>query len=329
MFDIITIGDTTIDTFLILDNNTPGCLIDKNKTHLYLNYGEKIVIANSEQSVGGNAANVAVGARRLGLKSAVLTEVGNDLNGQSVIIELKKQRVDTTLIKTIKKADTRYSVIIVYKAERTILSSFPPRSYSLPNDKHSQPYFPDTRWLYYTSLGASFSNLQRQLVYYLKHHSKIQLACNPGSWQLGKGLSQFKKIIPLINLLFVNKEEATRLIGKQLSIPDLFYSLHSQGAQTVVITDSTSGSYASSGAKIFFLPSFPIKPISKVGAGDAYASGFLSAFINKKPLPEAMRWGNANASGVIQHFGAQKGLLTKSQMVKLLRQYKKIRPFAK
>lgn len=319
MYDIITIGDTTIDTFLILDDNTPGCTIDKNKTHLRLNYGEKIVIADSEQSVGGNAANVAVGVQRLGGKTAIVTEVGDDLNGKSVIAELQKKRVDTKHVKIIKKADTRFAVLVVYRAERTILSSFPHRSYTLPP-------LPESRWLYYTSSGASFEHLQRRLVTHLRRHPSTLLACNPGSFQLRSGKKTFKKIFPFTSILFVNKEEAITLIGKRLSILALCAQFHKKGVRTIVITDSTRGSYASSGNGVFFMPPFPINPISKAGAGDAFASGFLSAWINKKSLPEAMRYGTTNAGGVIQHFGTQTGLLNQSQMTKLLERYKKIQP---
>jgi sugar/nucleoside kinase (ribokinase family) len=50
------------------------------------------------------------------------------------------------------------------------------------------------------------------------------------------------------------------------------------------------------------------------GAGDAFASGFLSAYILKKPIREAMKWGIANSASVIGEIGAQTGLLHRERM---------------
>ena len=91
MFDLITIGDATIDTFLILDAASNCCELNKKKAMLCLNYADKITIVGSAQSVGGDAANVAVGAHKLGLKTAIVTELGNDINGSR---RLFKQNLD-------------------------------------------------------------------------------------------------------------------------------------------------------------------------------------------------------------------------------------------
>jgi sugar/nucleoside kinase (ribokinase family) len=281
---------------------------------LCLNYADKIPIVHSDQSVGGNAANVAVGTKKLGLKTAIVTELGDDINGRAIESELKKSGVDTKLVKIIKKAETRYSVVLNYKSERTILSYHAKRNYSLPR-------LPKTDWIYYTSLGKNFEKMQKQLVAHLKKNPQIKLSMNPGSYQLKNGLPAIKQILPLLDLLIVNKEEAERIVGENADSKKLCLLLHVKGAKQVVITDGLNGSYAFDGEKVYHLHSAPLKAKAKTGAGDAYTSGFLSAIIYGLSVPEAMQWGTANAEGVIQVVGAQKGLLNKANIKKKIKKY--------
>lgn len=316
MFDIITIGDSTIDTYLIIDNAKVECDLNKKKCQLCFNYADKIPIKTTSQSVGGNAANVAVGIRKLGLKTAIVTELGDDINGHVIKHELEEAGVVTSLVKLLPNRETRYSVVLNYQSERTILSYYAERHYSLPT-------LPKTQWIYYTSLGKSFEKLQIKLENYLKRNPSTKLALSPGSYQIKHGLVAIQTIIPRAELIIVNKEEAARLCGKRSSEKALAGALHKQGVRLVVITDGEHGSFASDGSLGYYMPVYPIIPVAKTGAGDAYASGFLSAIIYGKTVFEAMEWGTANASGVIQEWGAEHGLLTKSQILHSLARYAK------
>jgi ribokinase len=111
-----------------------------------------------------------------------------------------------------------------------------------------------------------------------------------------------------------------------MPIKALFKELHKAGAKIVVITDSADGSYASDGSGIYYMQSYPVKPVAKTGAGDAYTSGFLSAIIKNKSIIEAMQWGTANSAGVIQKYGAQKGLLNQAQILRVIQKYTDIGP---
>jgi len=304
MFNIITIGDSTLDTFLIIDDATVQCDLKKEHCLLCLNYADKVPITHASQSIGGDAANVAVGCRKLGLKSAVVSELGDDVNGKVIKDGLKKAGVDIKMVKILKNKETRYSVVLNYKSERTILSYHVDRNYTLPT-------LPKTDWIYYTSLGANFEKLQDKLVAHLKKHPETKLAMNPGSYQIKNGLEKIREILPNTEILFLNKEEADRIIGEQKDIKTTMKLLLETGPQIVVVTDSYRGSYAANDRNAWFMPIYDIKAIGKTGAGDAYSSAFLSAIIMKKDIPTAMQWGTTNSASVIQQIGAQKGLLDK------------------
>ncbi|MBI4427226.1 MAG: hypothetical protein HY569_01945 [Candidatus Magasanikbacteria bacterium] len=333
-FDLIVVGDSTMDTILMIDDAQVQCDLKKEHCQICLNYADKIPISQTVQSLGGNAANIAAGCRALGLKTAIVTELGDDINGAIIKQEFNKIGIDTKFVRLNPKNETRYSIILSYLGERTILSYHAKRKYSLPA-------IPAADWLYYTSVGDDFRILQKQILVYLKKHPDCRFACNPGSYHIKKDLTGFKPILPMIELLFVNKEEAEKIVGddlplrgsadealtKQSSNPvaALLSSLLKLGVKTAVITDGENGSYAANSTERYHLPAYDVKIISKTGAGDAYASGFLSAVINGKSLAEAMRWGTANSSGVIQQIGAQTGLLNRSGIEKMVKKFVKVK----
>ncbi len=319
MFDLITIGDSLIDTFLVLQGNQANTVINKKQKKLCFDYGEKIAITESHCDVGGNAANVSMGAKKLGLHTAIITEIGDDINGHVVKKTLKDAGVETKYVKLKKGAETRYSVVLNYHSERTVLSYHAKRDYKLPK-------MPKTKWLYYTSHGKGFGPLQTELAAYLKENPNVKLAMNPGSYQFSKGLRMIKRIINKAELLIVNKEEAKIIVGRSLPIKSLLKKLHAVHAGITVITDGTNGSYATDGENSWYMPIYPFTPIARTGAGDAYTSGFLGAILKGKDIPSAMQWGCANAGKVVQIFGAQKGLCSEYAIKKTVQTYKDIEP---
>lgn len=315
MFNLLTIGDCTWDTFLKIEN---ASLVYGARSHrpekLCLGYGDKIDIQETFDSIGGNAANVGVGVQRLGFKTGIVSEIGTDTYADLIAKKLKENKIDITQLKKNKKRKTRYSVVLNYKAERTILSYFEKVPYQ-------NIVIAPTEYIYYTSLGYSFETIQKKLTSYIKSHKKTKLICNPGSYQLKNKKETFAKILPITDLLFVNREEAEMLVGASKNTKVLLQKLHQTGAKTVVITDGVVGSSASDGHHFFSCGIYNVPIISKTGAGDAYASGFISAFMKNLTLAECMLWGTANAASVTGHLGAQTGLLTLEGMKKFIKNH--------
>lgn len=319
MLDLLTIGNISVDLNAVLEDATVHCDSHKKNCELCVSFGKKIPIHTSTQSVGGNAANVAIGAQRIGLKVGLWSAVGDDLYADIIRADLKKNHISTALLYTQAKTTTKHGIVINHHAERTILSY-------QPIYKYPQIEIPKTKWIYYTSLGSGFSKVQSQILSYLKKNPHTKLATNPGSYQLAHGIHTFKKILPYTTILFINHEEAQLLIQDTSDIATCLKKLHTYGVHTIVITDGQSGAYSFDGTEMLHMPIYPIKPIARTGAGDAFASGFLSAIIKKQPIAHALAWGSANAGGVIQKFGAHNGLFTQSEIIKLIKKYKKIIP---
>ncbi|MBU1179543.1 carbohydrate kinase family protein [Patescibacteria group bacterium] len=317
-FDIVSIGDATLDTFLKLED---AVIIPSGEEHnpmLCLAYADKIPIEHFEQKIAGNAANNAVGSVRLGMKAAFYSIVGDDDSGKEIVQAIKKEKVSTKYLKVDKKAVTNYTVVLNYNGERTQLIYRVDRQYDLPKlDK--------AKWVYYTAVGKNHVTLERDIVEYVKK-TGAQLAFNPGAYQLKRGAKALSAVLKVTKVLFVNKEEAYKLVGRFENMKDLVEELRTLGPRITVVTDGSKGACSCDEKRCYKMGVFPVKVTEMTGAGDAFATGFVAALHYGKGVDEALRWGTANSTSVITSIGPQEGLLSKAGIEKLLKKYPKIKP---
>lgn len=316
MYDIITIGDAVIDTHVNIDNASVECDVNTRACQLCLDYASKIPITDSFQSLGGNAANVACGAAKLGLRAAILTTLGRDSNGKLIVSELKKSGVDTSLVQFDQKTKTRYSVVLNFRGERTILSYHEKRNYRWPKKT------PAADWLYFTSMSEGFEPVQDALREYIEKHQNVKLVFNPGSFQLKNALARVKEILPKTDILIANLEEAEKILGttlkKEKSIRAIIHKLLSLGAKEVAITDAARGASAGNEEEVWTIPTYPVKVVAKTGAGDAFSAGYVAARFYSHDILTALKWGIANSTAVITEHGPQKGLADEKKINRII-----------
>lgn len=310
MLDILVIGDTTLDTFLTLDQSEVKimCTLDKQKCELCLKYADKIPVQQIHESIAGNAANAAVSCARLGLKTAIWTILGYDDTGRRAYTAFKKEGVNLNHFEFQKSHRSNASTVISIDGERTILIYHEPKNYVLPPLEQS-------KWVYLTSMSQGSETIFDNLVQHLQK-TGAKLAYQPGTFQLRLGAQASKNILSKTEIFVVNKEEAIEYTNSvDHDIKTLLQAIHKLGPKIAVITDGTKGAYASDSKKIWFLDIIPEIPrLEATGAGDAFASAFTTAVAHGETIPQAMRWGLFNASGVIQKIGPQAGIVTTAQM---------------
>lgn len=325
MFNLIAIGDPVIDTHVQIDSSCEECqLLDRKEMQICFEYGAKIPIVDSFQDLGGNAPNVAVGASKLGLVTAIISTVGDDAFGHLALEELRKKGVDTQFVTLDLRSKSRYSIVLNYRGERTILSYSEKKHYIWPKKA------PFSDWIYYTGLSAGFEPIQRKLLNFLKKNQRIKLAVNPGSYLLKYALPKIKEILPVTELLLVNLEEAQKISGVIISDDkttlQAIKKLLILGAKEIVLTDGINGAYAGNKDETWHLTSFPIKVTAKTGAGDSFSSAYIAAKFFKHDIPTALLWGTANSSSVIQQHGPHKGLLDERGIRGILKNFSNIKP---
>lgn len=312
-FDLLSIGDATIDTFMTPLESSTLCTIDKKQCLIAFAYGEKIPVKNLEFSVGGNAGNNAVGAKRLGINSGMVLTLGDDSVGNMIVEKLKTEGVDATYVIQQPGTSSNYSTVINYQGERTIFTFHAPRSYEFPVQ------LPVAPWVYLTSMGESFQPFYNHLTEWLKKNPSVKLAFNPGSWQFRATPESLKETLSLTHIIYVNREEAEKLTNFGASAGkdrDLLIALNKLGPKVCIITDGGNGAFAydSINGKFMKVGILPVDAYERTGAGDAFGSGSLSALIHGKTLDEALLWGTVNSASVIGYTGPQKGLLKINEM---------------
>lgn len=323
MFDLISIGDSVVDTFIPLTD--AKVLNDKGEMMLAMRYGDKIPVGDSVSIVAGNACNNAVGSSRLKLNTAIYTHVGNkddDENDFRIKNKLKKEGVNIRFITEDKNLPSNHHIVLNFKGERTILIYHQPWKYKLPDlDK--------TKWVYFTSLGPTFteSNLIGELTNYLER-TNAKLLFNPGTFQIKVGIKKSPRLLSLTELFIVNLEEAKIILGHgetdDIPVKKLLKGIVDLGPKMVVITNGGEGSFGYDGEKYWKLDIFPAKLVEMTGSGDGFATGTLAGLFHGKDLKEAMRWGACNGASVVEQVGPQAGLLTLNKMEEKLKENSKI-----
>lgn len=304
--DLLSIGDVNLDVFINPSESKSVCDVDLKKCLIAFSYADKIPVKSIDFSVGGNAANNAIGTKRLGCESAVVLTLGDDPTALQIIDRLKSESVDLTYVIQQPATISNFNAVITYNGERTIFTYHAPRSYEYPVS------LPKSPWIYLTSMGESFRPFYNHITEWLIKNPNINMAFNPGSWQLKDGALPITNILKLTKIIFVNKQEAEKMTtfesGDKVN-RELLIALSALGPKISVITDGGNGSYVYDGVKFWHCGVLPVDAYERTGAGDAFGSGFLAAIIKGKTVEEALIWGTVNSASVIGYVGSQKGLL--------------------
>jgi ribokinase len=313
--DFIAIGDTAVDEFIRLKEAKVHCNINNEDCTISMKWGDKIPFEFSVLVAAvGNAANAAVSARRLGLSSGFISNVGNDRYGEETLSTFKREGVDTRYIKVNDDMLTNHHYVLWFESERTILIKHEAYAYTLPEDMNP-------KWLYLSSIGENAASLHDDLSVWLTKHPQTKLAFQPGTFQIKLGKEKLKTLYGLTEFVACNKEEAQRILEiKTSDVKELLTQMRALGPKIVLITDGTAGAYAYDGTVMCKVPMFPDQrqPYERTGAGDAIASTIVSALALGRPLEEALLWGPINSMSVVQEIGAQKGLLTRDTLESVL-----------
>lgn len=314
-YDLIAIGDTVVDAFIKLKDAHINCKINSSDCEICMKFGDKIPFEFAEVCYGvGNSANAAVSTSRLGLKTAIITNIGADNDGQKVLENFKKEKVATEFIKKHSGIKTNYHYVLWFGAERTILIKHEKYGYKIPE-------LTNPKWLYLSSLGEDSLEFHNEISLYLEKNPETKLVFQPGTFQIKFGREKLKDIYKRTEIFFCNKEEAQIILNtKEHNIKTLMQELQKIGPRIVVLTDGPNGAYVYDSEKAYFMPPYPDPkpPYERTGAGDAYASTFTSAIILGKTIGEALKWAGVNSMAVVQEIGAQKGLLTQNGIKKYL-----------
>lgn len=288
-------------------------------------------ISSFSAYVGGCPTNISVGTRRLGLRSALLTGVGNDPVGDFILHFLKKEGVDTSLVAT--KRGCRSSAVIlgieppdkfplVYYRDNcadiqidmkdfdnipfedcgailisgTGFSKDPSRSATLHAAERAAAegvsvildvdYRPD-QWTDMQTFGTTIRSVLPYVDIVIGTSEEIKAAAHMGAGEAKVEHSQVSNY-----RVEADRDEAVKLVL-------------SKGPQVLVLKSGSEGSYIyeNGRAEPDHAPGFPVEVKNVLGAGDAFASGFIYGFIRQWDWHKCARLGNACGAILVTRHG--------------------------
>ena len=318
--DVLAVGDVVIDAFIkLLDEQEKIEYGKDGQPDLSIPFGTKIPYDHSEiVPAVGNAANASVAFAKLGLRSGLVSNIGDDDWGRDILKALDKAKVDSRFVHINSGKKSNYHYVLWYKDDRTILIKHEEYEYHWPRFR----IIDIPRWIYFSSVSQHALGYHDALAGWPAAPPPVKLAFQPGTFQIEAGAHRLKRIYARADILAVNREEAATISGgKHDDINDLFDKLHSLGPKIVLISDGHSGAYTSDGQNRYKMPIYPDPkpPYDRTGAGDAFSSTFVAAIIRGADVAEALLWAPINAMSVDQKVGAQAGLLIESEINRFLR----------
>lgn len=317
-FDVICIGDVVTDAFIKLFDDKASVAETDEGPLLQIPFATKIpfdhtVVLNAV----GNSANAAVNFAKLGLNTALIANVGGDSPGRDIINTLQKADVDTKYVHINTRKKSNYHYVLWYKEERTILIKHEEYDYHWPHiPKKDLP-----RWVYFSSISENALDFHDEVVEWLESNPDVMLAFQPGTFQMKAGADRLSHVYKRSELVAVNREEAAFITGGDIDdIHNLFDLIHQMGPNIVVISDGPKGSYASDRENRYKMPLYPDPkpPVERTGAGDAFTSTFVAAIMQGNTIEGALQWAPISSMNVVQHIGAQEGLLSEKELAQLL-----------
>jgi ribokinase len=317
-FDVLCVGDVVTDAFIKLFDDRAAVEQTHDGPLLVMPFATKIPFDHTEVlNAVGNSANAAVNFAKLGLNTALVANVGGDSPGRDIITTLDKADVDTKYIRINTRKKSNYHYVLWYKEERTILIKHEEYDYHWPHI----PAKETPKWVYFSSISENALDFHDDVIDWLEKNPETKLAFQPGTFQMQAGVERLKHVYKRSELVALNREEAAFVTeGKVDDLHDLFDRLHKMGPRIVLISDGPNGSYASDGVNRFKMPIYPDPkpPVERTGAGDAFTSTFVASIIHGNTVDGALQWAPISSMNVVQHVGAQAGLLNEKQLAEHL-----------
>ncbi len=307
--DLLAVGDIASEPFIKIKNATEECDKDGH-CNLCLSFGDKIPYEEAITCYAvGNSPNVSIGSSRLGLNTYLVSYVGNDKDGNENINFLMKENVKTDYIHIADGLPTNCHYVLWYNKDRTILVRHTDFPYSFPSDIR------EPKWLYLSSLSENSKDYHKEILEYLKVHENTKLAFQPGTFQIKLGYDELREVYERTDLFFCNKEEYQRVLKtEEKDEIELMKKMHSLGPKMVILTDAKNGAWFYDGENILQIKALPGEPLEMTGAGDAFASGFISSLIMDQDTETSLLYGSINARSVIEEAGPHEGLLSKEEI---------------
>lgn len=287
---------------------------------------------------GGAPLNVAASVSKLGGKSQILTKLGIDAFGDTILEEVEPLGVDISKVKRTNKANTALAFVSLKEDGERDFSFYrnPSADMLLDKEEIEENDFKEGSILHFCSVSlidAPIKEAHRKAIEFAKKNNclisfdpnvRLPLWENPEDCR--KAIIEF---LPCANILKVSDEELefiTGLSDEEKAIKWLFRG----NIEVIIYTKGTDGAEFITKDKKIFSPSFKVKAEDTTGAGDSFIGAFLYQ-VSKKDLSlkelikledneinDILTFCNGTAALTVSKQGAIGALPTKDEVEKLI-----------
>ncbi len=258
---------------------------------------EEVFVDGFRLSPGGSAANTAVAAARLGIRSGFVGWVGNDQFGRMLADDLGKQGVDTAGIRFVDKPTGSYVAVTDAAGDRHMYAATGAALHFSPKDIDPS-YLAGAKIVHLADMPAT------ELLETAAHHAGGLVSINPGNLTIGLGYNRMKTLLSAADIYISTRAEAARLYGTD-DVDRIISALLHEGISKVALTSGQDGAVMADGNRTVRVPAIRVKVVDATGAGDAFSAGFLYGTMNGLPLEECGKWGVAAAALCVSRQGAR------------------------
>jgi fructokinase len=302
MFDLISIGTVSIDLYF------KGESLTCNKDRFELAIGGKYFVDHFYEGLGGGGTNVAIGAQKQSLKVALFGKIGDNPFKKIILEKLDEVGVTYHTYCHIEKEYSNISsILLADSGEKTVINYRTPHQHFLQceADLHKLSHASAV----YLSNMPNVSWTQRlEMLSYVKNSGGITIV-NVGVVDCKRSKDQLDELLKKTDILIINAFEFADLVKQEYK--DIHFKQNviqkylPEWKGILIITDGKEGSYGFLQEASFYQPSEEVhKVVDTTGAGDGYTAGFISSYLKKKDIQQAMKQGAEYAVKILGKIGA-------------------------
>jgi ribokinase len=295
--EVVAIGKINMDVVMRVEN-LPGP-------------NDHVITDEGYISFGGSASNFAAQSARLGVPTGLVSCIGNDVYGQLALKELAQAGVDTSQILVLDQQPTGIFFLAEQRNGNRIVFTEPGANRFLEKHIFDEEAVAKARIIH---VAGGFPMMNARALQTATLNGMI-FSLDPGR---AAGNLDFSKTLSKTDLLFVNEIE----LKTYFNIPPTEKNLKAF-AKTfpgiVIVKKGRKGAVATDGFEYCTSQVFDVKTADTLGAGDAFAAGFVTAWTRSENIEKALHVGNAVAALTITKRGAQSGQPSLKEASKLLK----------
>jgi 5-dehydro-2-deoxygluconokinase len=290
--------------------------------------------------VGGSAANIALNTARLGVKSAMLTRVGEEQMGRFVRRTMAGTGVDVSHVIFDPKHLTPYVLLAVRDVDDfpRIFAYGDAADMALDKDDVDPEFIASSKALLVTGTPLSRPGSRAASLKAVRAAREagtkvlFDLDYRPVFWgvasheqggemfvESAEVTEGYASVLPDCDLV-VGTDEEIRIAGGSTETREALLAIRELSGATIVLKVGAMGAIVfpreipedlEDGVRV---PGFPVEVFNSVGAGDAFMSGFLSGWLREEPLEECLRIGNACGAIVVSRHGCSPAMPTPEEL---------------